>query len=678
MTQNKPPALDDQDEISFASTTFVGGQPSTESIDLSSLVAAMETDSDGSMLALVARGSFGKLLQAMPAPIALVDRSQTVHFINDAFTGMVYDPDSLLLTPVGELFVDKDQRGQLEQIVNGVFDDRKPRSLEGLWALNGQQMWARINVRPLTVGKERSALVLFEDMTAEEREAIANHKYRKLVGLVPIGIAEFSLRTPLSLSSPSEQIFALTANATLDDCNDKSAELLGVENKHLLKGKKAGTLLPFSDKRDFLVNEWILKGFGPCTFETVRYEFGEEGKRIENTVLGNISSGFLLGFWLMMKDMSSSGQSASPAVSSQGGKIHIEEPEHQASNEVVTLTEKLLNALTEQKLAEDIIHEQNTYLGYVVDALTDPFLVVDPEDYSIKMANNAACEQSSFEIPTCHEIVFGTTEKCAEPREDCPIQLVKTTKRNVRVEADRTGPAGDVKHLEIAGFPIFDHDYSLKHVIICARDVTNLKAAEVRIEAGEKKLRRALEGTVAAFAGLAENRDGYTADHQHRVSQLAVALAEELGMSEHAVDGIEAAAALHDLGMVYVPAEVLSKPKRLEDHELDLIREHPRRGYEMLKSIEFPWPLADVVHQHHERMDGSGYPRGLTGNEICLEARILAVADVMEAMTSPRSTRPAIAIQKALEELRKDSGTLYDPKVVDACVKVLVKGFQFD
>lgn len=183
-----------------------------------------------------------------------------------------------------------------------------------------------------------------------------------------------------------------------------------------------------------------------------------------------------------------------------------------------------------------------------------------------------------------------------------------------------------------------------------------------------KQLRAELEGTVQAVSSMVEMRDPYTAGHERRVAGLAEAIAREMGLPEERVRGIHLAATIHDLGKIRVPAEILSKPGKLTDVEYRLIRQHPETGHEILKNIEFPWPIAQTILQHHERLDGSGYPLGLKGEDILLEARILAVSDVVEAMASHRPYRPGLGLPAAMQEIRQHRGTHYDPDVVDACV----------
>lgn len=183
-------------------------------------------------------------------------------------------------------------------------------------------------------------------------------------------------------------------------------------------------------------------------------------------------------------------------------------------------------------------------------------------------------------------------------------------------------------------------------------------------------LRRSLEDSIKAIADTVEMRDPYTAGHQKRVSQLAVAISGELGLPEETIHGIELAASIHDLGKISVPAEILVKPAKLTDIELMLIRNHAQAGYNILKDIKFPWPIATMVLQHHERLDGSGYPQGLKDGQILLESRIMAVADVVEALASHRPYRAALGVDMALKEIERGRGTTYDAAVVDACLRL--------
>jgi putative nucleotidyltransferase with HDIG domain len=184
------------------------------------------------------------------------------------------------------------------------------------------------------------------------------------------------------------------------------------------------------------------------------------------------------------------------------------------------------------------------------------------------------------------------------------------------------------------------------------------------------KLQKAFDGIVRATALTVEWRDPYPAGHQRRVAELACAIAEEYGLSQEHIDGVSIAGLIHDLGKISVPAEILSKPSRLTKNEFNLIKEHPQVGYDILKEIEFPWPIAKIVLQHHERLDGTGYPQGLSAKDTHIESRIIAVADVVEAMASHRPYRPGKGVPSALKEIVDHKGVRYDPDIVDACLQV--------
>jgi HD-GYP domain-containing protein (c-di-GMP phosphodiesterase class II) len=204
-------------------------------------------------------------------------------------------------------------------------------------------------------------------------------------------------------------------------------------------------------------------------------------------------------------------------------------------------------------------------------------------------------------------------------------------------------------------------------------EVKRLQGYQVLTE----KLRKTLGGTIQVISRAVEMRDPYTAGHQRRSADLARAIATEMGISADGIDFVRIVCAIHDIGNIAVPAEILCKTKKLTDIEFEMIQAHVEAGYDILKNIEFPWPVADVILQHHERLDGSGYPQGLKGDYILLESRILAVADVVEAMVSHRPYRHALGIDAALEEITKNRGALYDPRVVDICLQLFnEKGYK--
>ena len=202
---------------------------------------------------------------------------------------------------------------------------------------------------------------------------------------------------------------------------------------------------------------------------------------------------------------------------------------------------------------------------------------------------------------------------------------------------------------------------------------------QLQVQHSVDRLQKTIEEIIQAMTYIGEVRDPYTAGHERRVAQLTCAIARSMGLGDDEYEGLTMAAFVHDIGKILIPSDILSKPGHLTKPELDIIKDHTRIGYEILKNIEFPWPIANIVLQHHERMNGSGYPSGISGDKIILEARILAVADVVEAMSSHRPYRPALGIDKALAEIYMNRSTLYDPSVVDACMKIFNdKGFSFN
>jgi len=222
-------------------------------------------------------------------------------------------------------------------------------------------------------------------------------------------------------------------------------------------------------------------------------------------------------------------------------------------------------------------------------------------------------------------------------------------------------------------------DGATKYLLGISEDITERRQAEEELKQTLEKLRKSLAGTIQALSSTVETRDPYTAGHQIKVSNLARAIAKEMGLPNDTVDTIRMAGIIHDIGKISVPAEILSKPGKLLVMEMNLIKAHSQTGYDILKDVELPYPIAEIAYQHHERLNGSGYPQGLKGDQILLEARIISVADVVEAISSYRPYRPALGIDVALEEIEKNAGVLYDREAVEACLKLFRdKGFKFE
>jgi putative nucleotidyltransferase with HDIG domain/PAS domain S-box-containing protein len=235
---------------------------------------------------------------------------------------------------------------------------------------------------------------------------------------------------------------------------------------------------------------------------------------------------------------------------------------------------------------------------------------------------------------------------------------------------------GEVRHIIVRAKFVWDDSGHIVRNYGTNQDITSRKHNEQELTKTMEKLRKSLMGTIQAMSLTVETRDPYTAGHQKRVANLARTIAQTMGLSKESIDNIRMAGAIHDIGKMSVPAEILSRPARLKDIEFSLIKLHPQTGYDILKDTELPYPVAEIILQHHERLDGSGYPQGLKDEQILLETRIISVADVVEAMASHRPYRPSLGVDAALNEIMKNRGILYDGAAVDACVRLFrEKGF---
>ncbi|WP_214078994.1 HD domain-containing phosphohydrolase [Mesotoga sp.] len=229
---------------------------------------------------------------------------------------------------------------------------------------------------------------------------------------------------------------------------------------------------------------------------------------------------------------------------------------------------------------------------------------------------------------------------------------------------------GEVVWAEQLNVPVYDNDGRLIAIEGIARDVTERQKAN-------EALKRAFNSVVSVLSDMLNLKDPYTQFHEKNVAKLALEIAERMGLDEFAIESIRVAAMVHDIGKINIPTEILSKPGKLSDIEFEMIKKHPETAYEILRKVDLPWPVADIVYQHHERLDGSGYPRHLKSDEILLEAKIIIVADVIEAMSSHRPYRAALGFEAAIEEIKKNAGVLYDAKIVQICTSILEEGFRF-
>jgi PAS domain S-box-containing protein/putative nucleotidyltransferase with HDIG domain len=251
---------------------------------------------------------------------------------------------------------------------------------------------------------------------------------------------------------------------------------------------------------------------------------------------------------------------------------------------------------------------------------------------------------------------------------DVLASLLSGQKASARFETEFRGRGGQTIPFEVS-LRIVSSDHS-RRVIAVSRDITEHKQDRERLQQSYVKLESMTMSIINAISKVVEMRDPYTAGHQRHVSQLAHAIAREMEVSEERAEWIRIAGLIHDIGKLNVPAEILSKPGKLTPLEFEIIKIHPSAGYEIVKLIDFPQQVAEVAHQHQERLDGSGYPRGLKGEEICIEARIVSVADVIEAMAFPRPYREVIGLEKALRDIARGKGILYYAPAVDSCLRL--------
>ncbi|MDD5491445.1 MAG: PAS domain S-box protein [bacterium] len=333
---------------------------------------------------------------------------------------------------------------------------------------------------------------------------------------------------------------------------------------------------------------------------------------------------------------------------------------------------------TAEITTEQSLKESREYLSKVMNAVADPIFVKDRYHKWI-LLNDAYCKFMGYK----REELIGKSDFDFFPKEQAEVfwardEIVFNDLTEDSNEEQFTDASG-ILHIILTKKTLYVDDQGEKFIVGIIQDITQQKVTEESLLESYRKLQRTLEGTANALATALEKRDPYTAGHEKRVAKLACAIAQEMGLSNDTVAGIKVTAFLHDIGKIVVPAEILSKPSRLNEFEYSIVKTHPEVGYEILKELEFPWPVAQVVLQHHERLNGTGYPKGLSGESIIREARIMAVADVTEAMCSHRPYRPSLGVQKALDELKQHQGTLYDPVVVDACITVFTKrNFKFD
>jgi PAS domain S-box-containing protein/putative nucleotidyltransferase with HDIG domain len=334
--------------------------------------------------------------------------------------------------------------------------------------------------------------------------------------------------------------------------------------------------------------------------------------------------------------------------------------------------------ITERNITEEKLLESEEKYRTILEDMEDVYFEVDIKG-NIAFVNPSSCKKSGY----AKEELLGMSFKQISVPDGIERvmqyfgEIFQTGKTGKPFIWNLKKKNGELGFFELVVSLIRDKQGSPTGFRGIGRDITERKQADEKLQQTLDILRKSIGVTIQVMVSAIEVRDPYTAGHQKRVADLARSIATEMGLNKDKIEGIRMAGAIHDIGKLAIPSEILAKPTKLTNIEFSLIKEHSRSGYEMLKNVESPWPLAQIVYQHHERINGSGYPRNLKGDEIIIEARIMAVADVVEAMASHRPYRPGLGLEVALEEIEKNKGITYDNTVADACLRLFrERGYQ--
>jgi PAS domain S-box-containing protein/putative nucleotidyltransferase with HDIG domain len=507
-----------------------------------------------------------------------------------------------------------------------------------------------------------------EHVIAEMREA--EKRDRKTIEALRKSEAEYRELVELANSI----ILRLDTAGNIIFLNQFGRNFFGYTRKEIIGKKLVGTLVPpvESSGRDLAeIVKWISEN--PDKYTTNENEnIRKDGSRAwvlwtNKAVLD--SAGRLIEVLSIGNDITDR-KEAERALWSARDELEAKVGER--TRELKEACDNLQFEIVEKKIGEEALRESEAKYRSIVERAVEGIFQTT-EDGRCVMANAALCRILGYETP--EELVSAVTDVGSQlyvnPEDQREFERLLDARGYVEgFETQYYRKDRSTIWVSMHVRAVHDERGSFICYEGIIEDITMRKKGEEQLKESFVRLQRVMGGTITALSMAVEIRDPYTAGHQVRVTQLAKAIAEEMGLSEDAVKAIEVAGLLHDIGKIYVPAEILTRPGRISEHEFAVLRDHTLAGYEILKDIEFDHPIAEIVLQHHEKMDGSGYPQGLAGDEINIYARIISVADVVESMASHRPYRPSLGMEKALIEIAEQKGTLYDEQVADICLKL--------